>query len=186
MRLNEHPFDVLVVDDDADIRELLVEFFRDRGFVVASAADGRAALAEISRAPSRYGLVVTDLQLPGIDGLGVLQAVREANPSAYVIIVTGYASLDSAIQAVRLGAYDYLTKPFSMGQLEVILQRLADRQSLEAENRQLTRQIGDRGPGEFAQQLLARLDAIDGRLARLEVLLRDRPAGRDDRPYYPR
>ena len=62
----------------------------------------------------------------------------DANPSCFVVIVTGYASLDSAIQAVRLGAYDYLTKPFSLGQLDVLLQRLQDRLTLEDENRRLS------------------------------------------------
>jgi DNA-binding NtrC family response regulator len=186
VRTKDRPFDVLVVDDDPDLRELLVEYFRDRGYGVAAAADGRAALAELSRSPARYGLVITDLQLPGVDGLGVLQAVRDANPSAYVIIITGYASLDSAIQAVRLGAYDYLTKPFSIGQIEVILQRLTDRQTLEAENRQLARQVGDRGLGDIGPQILSRLDALDARLSRLETMLRDRPPTRDDRGYYPR
>jgi DNA-binding NtrC family response regulator len=183
VRSKDAGFDVLIVDDDQDVRELLVEYFRERGYGVVSAADGRAALAEIGRAPSRYGLVVTDLQLPGVDGLGVLQAVREANPSAYVIIITGYASLDSAIQAVRLGAYDYLTKPFSVGQIEVILQRLTDRRSLEAENRQLARQLGDRGAADSDVQLLSRLGSIDARLARLELLLRDKPTPRDERGY---
>ena len=118
---------VLVVDDEADVRELLVEYFRTKQFDVSSAADGRAAQAAILKEPARYGLVLTDLQLPGVDGLGVLRTVKQANPSAYVVIVTGYASLDSAIQAVRLGAYDYLTKPFSLGQIDVVLQRIRDR-----------------------------------------------------------
>ncbi|RPI11582.1 MAG: response regulator, partial [Actinobacteria bacterium] len=109
---------VLVVDDEPEIRELLVEYFRDRGFETATAGDGRAAIAAIERDPARYRLIVSDLQMPGADGLAVLRAARAANPSCYVVIVTGYASLDSAIQAVRLGAYDYLTKPFSMGQID--------------------------------------------------------------------
>ena len=109
-----------------------------------AAADGRAAQAAILKEPARYGLVLTDLQLPGVDGLGVLRTVKQANPSAYVVIITGYASLDSAIQAVRLGAYDYLTKPFSLGQIDVVLQRVRDRVALEAENRRLSRQVSQR------------------------------------------
>jgi DNA-binding NtrC family response regulator len=172
------PFDVLVVDDEPDVRELLVEYFRDLGFSPASAADGRAALSAIAREPSRYKLILTDLQLPGADGLAVLKAAKTANPSVYVVIVTGYASLDSAIQAVRLGAYDYLTKPFSIGQIEVIVQRVADRLALEAENRQLTRLVNrdttDRTPrADGPLSLGHRMEAIEGRLARCEVLLRE-------------
>jgi DNA-binding NtrC family response regulator len=170
---------VLVVDDEPEIRELLVEYFREHGFETATAGDGRAAIAALERDPARYRLIVTDLQMPGADGLAVLRAAKTANPSCYVVIITGYASLDSAIQAVRLGAYDYLTKPFSMGQIDVIVQRVSDRLALEAENRQLARQLGGRlggdrdAAGDGSMSVAARLDAIEQRLARLEVLLRD-------------
>jgi DNA-binding NtrC family response regulator len=162
---------VLVVDDEPDVRDLLVEYFRERGCEVETASEGREAIRLLERIAARITLVVTDLQLPGADGLAVLRAAKAANPSLYVIIITGYASLDSAIQAVRLGAYDYLTKPFSLGQIDVIVQRMADRLSLEAENRQLARQAGERDTGEPRQLVTARLDAIDARLQRIEGLL---------------
>jgi DNA-binding NtrC family response regulator len=130
-------FEVLVVDDEAGARELLIEYFRARGFQVTGAQDGRAAIVALQRPQARFGLVVTDLNLPGADGFAVLHAARQADESCYVVIVTGYASLDSAIRAVRVGAYDYLTKPFSLGQLDVILSRICDRAGLELENRQL-------------------------------------------------
>jgi DNA-binding NtrC family response regulator len=74
----------------------------------------------------------------------VLKAARDANPSCYVVIITGYATIDSAIRAVRTGAYDYLAKPFALGQLEVVLRRIRDRMALERENRELVRQVGGR------------------------------------------
>ncbi|MCL4811296.1 MAG: response regulator [Vicinamibacteraceae bacterium] len=166
--------EVLIVDDDPDILELLSEYFAHRGLKVAAASDGRAAVSAIERDPARYGLVVTDLQLPGVDGLGVLEAARAANPSAYVVIITGYASLDSAIQAVRLGAYDYLTKPFSLGQLEVVLRRVQDRTALEAENRRLLKQMAGRQEPDARVSLDRRLEAIEQRLARIEGLLEGR------------
>jgi DNA-binding NtrC family response regulator len=181
---------VLVVDDEPEIRELLVEYFRDRGCETATAGDGRAAIAALERDPSRYRLIVSDLQMPGADGLAVLRAAKTANPSCYVVIITGYASLDSAIQAVRLGAYDYLTKPFSMGQIDVIVERVTDRLALEAENRQLARQLGGRAHGERdlagdgSASVAARLDSIESRLGRLEALLRD-IGERLDRPRGP-
>jgi DNA-binding NtrC family response regulator len=170
-QLSPRGLQVLVVDDAPDVRELLVEYFRERDWEVTAAAGGREAIAAIARAPSRFTLIVTDLQLPDDDGLAVLRAAKAANPSAYVIIITGYASLDSAIEAVRLGAYDYLTKPFSLGQIDIIVKRMADRLSLEAENRQLARQAGDRDPGEPRHVLGARLDAIEARLQRMEAML---------------
>jgi DNA-binding NtrC family response regulator len=167
------PFDVLVVDDEIDIRELVGEHLRHRGLRVTLAADGATALAAVNHDPARYRLVVTDLQLPDGDGLEILRAVRKVNPSAFVVIVTGYASLDSAVQAVRLGAYDYLTKPFSLGQLDVLLKRMADHLALEEENRRLLRQLAQREGTEPRSILGARLDSIETRLARIETLLRE-------------
>jgi DNA-binding NtrC family response regulator len=172
--------EILVVDDEADVRELIAEYLRNRGLRVTVADDGRAALAAIGRDPARFRLIVTDLQLPGADGLEVLRAARQANPSCFVVIVTGYASLDSAIQAVRLGAYDYLTKPFSLGQLDVLLLRVQERLTLEDENRRLLRQLGQREPVDARSPLVARLDAIEARLARMENLLRELADRRGD------
>lgn len=166
------PLEVLVVDDEPDVCELLAEYLGNRGLRVSTLSDGRAAAAALEREPARYSLIFSDLQLPGLDGLGVLRVARQANPSAYVVIITGFASLDSAIQAVRLGAYDYLTKPFSLGQIDVVVQRVQDRLTLEAENRRLLRQLDQREPGEARSPLTVRLDAIEARLARIEQLLR--------------
>jgi len=165
---------VLIVEDEGDIRELLSEYFRARNYDVVGAADGRAALQAIEREADRFSLVITDLHLPGVDGLAVLKASRAANPAAYVVIVTGFASLDSAIQAVRLGAYDYLTKPFSLGQIDVVLQRIHDIQVLHAENKRLTRQVSQKDAVDLRQALLMRLDGIETRLGRIEAALRSR------------
>jgi DNA-binding NtrC family response regulator len=163
--------EVLVVDDDPDVRELLVEHLRSQGFRVATAADGRAAISAVERSPGHIGLILTDLQLPGADGLAVLRAAKQLNPGVHVVIITGYASLDSAIEAVRSGAYDYLTKPFSLGQLDVVLARIRDRQALERENRQLAKQMGGRDAAGSAS-LMAKLDAIEGKIDRIEAMLR--------------
>jgi DNA-binding NtrC family response regulator len=163
-----HGLEALVVDDEADVRELVAEYLRERGLQTATAQDGRAAVAALERSGGRYMLVLTDINMPGADGLEVLRAARAANASAYVVIITGYASLDSAIQAVRLGAHDYLTKPFALGQIDVILQKIADRVALEKENRELTARAHSAG---HSVSLDTRLDAIERRLARIEALL---------------
>ncbi len=168
-------FEVLVVDDEPGARELLYEFFQARGFAVAAAQDGRAAIATLQRSNGSFGLVVTDLSLPGADGFEVLQAARQANPSCYVVIVTGYASLDSAINAVRVGAYDYLTKPFSLSQLEIILERIHDRMLLQEASRRLqpTRPAADYPDrtGTSPLALEQRLSAIEQALSRIEQAL---------------
>ena len=171
------PLKVLVVDDEPDVRELLSEYFTEIGYDVTTAPDGAQAVEDITANPTKYGLVISDLQMPGVDGLGVLKAAKAANPSLAVIIVTGYASVDSAVRAVRMGAYDYLTKPFTLGQIEVIVRRAAERLALEAENRQLARRVEGRDPVESEGVMLERLEAIDQRLARIERLLSGLPVG---------
>jgi DNA-binding NtrC family response regulator len=171
--------EALVVDDDGGVRELILAYFSGLGITASGAEDGPSAIQALQRSKGRFGLVVTDLNLPGADGFAVLQAARQANASCYVVIITGYASLDSAIQAVRVGAYDYLTKPFSLGQLDVILRRITDRSALERENRQLSGQAV--APHVMVPAPLAlppaptglepRVTAIEASLARLEALL---------------
>jgi DNA-binding NtrC family response regulator len=115
--------------------------------------------------------VVTDLNLPGADGFAVLHAARQANPFCYVIIVTGYASLDSAIQAVRVGAYDYLTKPFSLGQLDLVMRRIAHHSAVERENRQLSVRAPAPAIPPPRSVLESRVDALEASLSRIEALL---------------
>ena len=176
-----HPgrrFDVLVVDDEPDIRDILAEYCRDEGYEVTEAVDGCAAITAIAQDPGRYGLIITDLSLPGADGIAILRAAKTLNPAVYVVIITGYASLETAIEAVRLGAYDYLAKPFSMGQIGVILERIEDRLVLEQENRRLTRRLDGRprplrDPDDDGQSVDARVAGVESRLARIEALLSD-------------
>jgi DNA-binding NtrC family response regulator len=145
-------FEVLVADDDPDIRELLAEFFRGRGLPCATAHDGRAATKALEQSDGRFGLVLTDIAMPGADGFAVLAAARIANPETYVVMITGFAALDTAIQAVRSGAQDYLTKPFALGQLDVILGRA-------------TARLGSHGNGAAAAA------ALENRLIELETRL---------------
>jgi DNA-binding NtrC family response regulator len=101
--------------------------------------------------------VFADISMPGADGFAVLNAARAANPSTYVVIITGYGSLETAITAVRLGAQDYLTKPFSLGQVDVILKQAAARFALEQERRR-----------KADREVVAALTAIEERLASIE------------------
>src|SRR5215218_1467184 len=95
-------FEVLVADDDPGVRDLLTDFLGDRGLRVASTADGRAAVTALERSAGGCRLVFTDIAMPGADGFAVLTAARLANPSVYVVMITGYGSLETAISAVRL------------------------------------------------------------------------------------
>ena len=170
-------FEVLVVDDEAETREVLSEFCRTLGLTVTAADNGRSAVTAIQRAPSQFRVVLTDIWMRGADGFEVLKAVRNANPSAYVVMITGYATLDSALRAVREGAYDYLPKPFALGQLEVVFGRIRDRIALEDENRMPARQMdGVKGDPASRHDATGRLDAIEAQLTRIEEMLRQRLA----------
>ncbi len=156
-------FDALVADDDAGVRDLLTDFLSERGLEVASASDGRGAVAALERSGARCRLVLADIAMPGADGFAVLTAARLANPSSYVVMMTGYGSLETAINAVRLGAQDYLTKPFSLGEVDVILRQVAARHELEQEQR---RRIAEPS-AEALARIDARLEAIERQLLEL-------------------
>ena len=138
---SEESLEVLLVDDELSTREILEQFCRSRNLAVTVASDGRAAMTALERNPSRFTIILTDINMPGADGFEVLKAAKAVNRECYVVMITGYATLDSALRAVREGAYDYLAKPFSLGQLDVMLARIKDRIGLERENRDLRRRL---------------------------------------------
>jgi DNA-binding NtrC family response regulator len=107
---------MLVVDDKAGQRELLQAVFQDRGFAVTKAANGDEAIRLLGERP--FDIVITDLKMPGKDGLAVLRAAREVSPDCPVIIVTAYGSIDTAVEAMRLGAADFITKDFQLEEIE--------------------------------------------------------------------
>jgi DNA-binding NtrC family response regulator len=163
--------DLLIVDDEADAREMLEEFCREQGFRVTLAHDGRAAIAAIERATPPFPIVIADLHMPHADGFAVLEAARRAHSSCYVVIVTGYATIDAAVRAVKAGAYDFVAKPFALGQLELVLRRIRDRMALESENRQLARQFGQ-SARRADPALDDRLRGLEERIAALERAVR--------------
>ena len=165
--LESPAFDVLIADDDADIRDLLAEWFKTKGLGVATVTDGRAGVSELQRSNGRYGLVLADINMPGADGFAVLQAARESSESTYVVMMTGFASLDTAINAVRSGAQDYLTKPFTLAQIDVVLERVNARFALEREHRRLTQASG---PGSLSS-IESRLASIERTLAHVHALV---------------
>jgi two-component system response regulator AtoC len=163
-------FDALVADDDAGVRDLLTDFLSDRGLEVASAADGRGAVAALERSGARCRLVLADIAMPGADGFAVLTAARLANPSSYVVMMTGYGSLETAINAVRLGAQDYLTKPFSLGEVDVVLRQATARHELEQEQR---RRLAEPS-AEALAKIEARLEAIEKQIVDIAAHLMTR------------
>jgi two-component system response regulator PilR (NtrC family) len=112
---------ILIVDDEQSLRDLLSLALGDEGWDVFTAADGDAAAVALQTEP--VDVVVSDIRMPGMDGLELLQHVTASAPDTAVILMTAHASTDTAIEALRLGAYDYVTKPFDMEELKISVRR---------------------------------------------------------------
>ncbi len=135
---------ILVVDDEQSMRDFLAIYLRRNGHQVKVAADGSKAL-ELLR-ETAFDLVVTDLRMPGdLDGIGILKAVKAlplvAGLTPEVIVMTAYASADTALSAMKQGAYDYLTKPFKLDEIEVVINRALEKRTLVAENLTLRERV---------------------------------------------
>jgi two-component system nitrogen regulation response regulator GlnG len=130
---------ILVVDDEAIVRESLGEWFRDDGHSVDTAEDARQALHML--AGSRYDIALVDIKMPGVDGLELQARMAAVSPDLTIIIMTAYASVESAVKALKAGAYDYVTKPFDPDELSLLIRRAAEHRSLRAENIRLKESI---------------------------------------------
>ena len=125
---------LLTIEDDPAVRQSLVAFFRDSGFAVLEAADGDSGLDQFRR--HHPDIVLTDLRMPGLDGQAVAAAVRAESPETPVIVVSGLGVLEDAIEAVRHGAWDYITKPIlDLAGLEITINKALERSRLLRENR---------------------------------------------------
>jgi DNA-binding NtrC family response regulator len=130
---------ILVVDDEPVVRESLNDWFAQDGYPIDMAASGREALQKLQE--SSWDILLTDVKMPGMDGLELQQKAKEIDPDITIIIMTAYASVDSAMQAIKEGAYDYVTKPLDPDDLEQIIIRAGERQQLLRENVQLRERI---------------------------------------------
>ena len=122
---------ILVVDDEVDIREGAERILKRIGFQVFKAARGDDAIPMVDT--HRPQIMLLDLKMPGKDGMEVLKYVRERDPGILVIIITGYATVDAAIEAMKRGAYDFIPKPFEPDQLRIVVNRAADKVRLTRE-----------------------------------------------------
>jgi len=130
---------ILIIDDEEGIRSVLADLFQGLGYEVIAAEDGPGGLR--MALDREFNLVVLDLSLPGMDGLEVLCSLKETKPEVPVVMITGYASMRSAVDAMKLGAYDYMTKPFDLTEVQMIAERAIERQHLIDENRYLKSQL---------------------------------------------
>lgn len=133
---------ILVIDDKENIRRLLSTSLTSDGYEVAEAEDGASGIERFKN--TIYDLVITDVKMPGMDGLEVLEAVKETNPDTAVIVITAFADMDDAIRALKRGAADYLRKPFKLEEVRAAVEKALATQRLIVENRLLRREVGEK------------------------------------------
>jgi DNA-binding NtrC family response regulator len=133
---------ILIVDDEANARAALSEILREEGYETETAADGFKALGKLGAfAPD---LVLTDLKMPGLDGIGLLQEVRAASPGTVIVVMTAFGTIDSAVEAIKKGAENYLTKPLDPVTLVAVVERAMEKASLLAETALLRERLRER------------------------------------------
>jgi DNA-binding NtrC family response regulator len=135
---------ILIVDDELSVRSSLEEWFKEDGFLVETAEDGQAALRAMERGP--YDIVLLDLKMPGMDGISVQKRVREIDPEATIIILTAYASVQTAVEALKLGAFDYVTKPVDPDDLSNLVRNALRTRALAEENVRLKEKVSELNP----------------------------------------
>jgi len=119
---------VLIVDDDTNLRELLAEAVSDWGYDVYIAESGEEAIALMGQ--KNFSAVICDLKMPGIGGLRLLEGIKAHKKNVNVIVMTGYATIDTAVKVIEAGAYDYLTKPFQLDELKAVLKKSSNKARL--------------------------------------------------------
>ena len=135
----QKPMRILVVDDEKVVRDSLTQWLKEDGYEVQSAPDAKEALLLLKQAP--WELALIDIKMPGMDGLELQHRIRDASPGTAVIIMTAFAAVDTAVQALKDGAFDYITKPFDPDHLNHLLRNIAERRTLTEENRELRERL---------------------------------------------
>ena len=134
--------EVLIVDDEKKMVTLLSGILEEEGYRVTGAGEGGAAIERLQR--QAFDIVLTDLRMSPVDGMEVLKAAKRLQPECEVVMMTAYATAETAVEALKAGAYDYIIKPFKTEELLLLLQKIAEKHSLRAENVQLKQALGRR------------------------------------------
>jgi two-component system NtrC family response regulator len=131
---------ILVVDDDASLRRVLEYNLAKEGYAVLTAESGERALALL--AAERVDLLITDIKMPGMDGMDLLRRVRQAAPETQVIVITAFGTIEMAVEAMKAGAFEYVTKPFNRDEISLAVRKALRLKSLENDNARLRREVG--------------------------------------------
>jgi two-component system response regulator HydG len=130
---------ILIVDDEFSVRHSLTAWFEDEGYTVGVASSGKEALAKL--AENKWDIFFLDLKMPGMSGLELQKKIKEIQPDGTIIIITAFASVESAVEAMQSGAYDYLSKPFDPDYLALMVRNIIERKKLKEETASLKKTI---------------------------------------------
>lgn len=160
---------LLIVDDEENVRISLQGILQDEGYTAATAASGEECIKAVSH--HSFDVIFLDVWLPGIDGIEVLKQVRSVRPSQYVIMISGHGTIETAVQAVKLGAFDFIEKPLSLEKVLLVLEHALRQKKLEEENRRLrdfvrqeTAMIGNSVPMQALRQQIEYAAPTEGRV----------------------
>ncbi len=139
--MNPTPPNVLIVEDDIDLGRLVVDIATDHGYHATHVAD---ALSGLRMIPSeKFELLITDIRMPGIDGIELIAKAKQHDPFLAIIAITAFGSVETGMRALRVGASDYLSKPFRSDELSSRMQRALERRAREVEHARLQRQVDE-------------------------------------------
>lgn len=138
---NHHPEHILIVDDEPLIRKSLNEILRLEGYKVSMAASGNEALERLKQ--DTVNIVISDIKMPGIDGVELLKVLKKENPKISVILITGHGNIETAVEAMKLGAFDYITKPLLDNEIKIIIQKIIEQRKLIEENISLKEELAE-------------------------------------------
>ena len=133
---------ILVIDDEKYQRDSLAGFLKKRGYTLSTASSGSAGIAYVAK--HQVDVVLTDFRMPDKSGLEVLEAIKTLNPTVDVVLMTAYGTIETAVEAMKTGAFDYLTKPIDLDELELLLIKILEHRSLVSENKRLRKQLAER------------------------------------------
>jgi DNA-binding NtrC family response regulator len=153
---------ILIVDDDKNLLSVLKTILAEENNDVTTSSNGGTAIDLLRKI--KFDLVITDLMMPGTNGLEVLREARKVEPDILVILITGFASLETAVQAIREGAYDYITKPFKLDEIKIIVNNAREKILLMRENKNLLMELQ-----EAYKQLQIIKNSISGNSAHEEI-----------------
>lgn len=139
--MKKNDFNVLIAEDDEIVRDVIAKALSEEGYSVRIAEDGLAAIKLLKL--EDINLVITDLKMPGADGMEVLQAAKRINPKTAVVVLTAYGTLETALQVIKEGAYDYALKPFVIQELLLVVRNCYKMAVLMDEKEELTKHIRD-------------------------------------------